>query len=566
MKQKIYQSIKFKLAIVVTLICLVLAVSVNYYTITNTKKVYKERSENYLYDLAISYGMVVDDLLASGTKETVLTAENMKKHLEDVGIRGDASSYAYMVDNQGMMLYHPTPEKIGQKVENEVVTKLVKELAKGNVTKPSIIEYPYKGVVKYAAHYTNAAGDYILVITAGEAEVIAPFTAVTKSATIIAFMISILAIAGMVVLLNVLLKPLVIAVKLIDNLGELNFSAVHFGKEEKYIKKKDEMGRIFQSVLLLRQKLTDVIEQLRNQSDELFRVSDILSQSAKETEETVGHIESAIGEISEGATSQADETQLATESVIAMGNMVVSANGNVNTLKGNADKMETLGYTASDTLNQLKQVNEKVEVCIKDIREQTNITNESVIQISNAVQVITSIADETSLLSLNANIEAARAGEMGKGFAVVASQIQKLAEQSNTSAMEIEEVIANVMENSNRVVETMNQVSEIVTTQSAQMEQTYVIFKDVLEGIVQSKDGIDSIAMNTQEMDKSREKVVDVVQSLSAIAEQNAASAEETSASIMEVATVIDEVASDAEKMRGVAQKLKDSVDLFQLN
>ena len=90
---------------------------------------------------------------------------------KDVRIKGAASSYAYITDAQGIMLYHPTADKIGQSVENEVVKGLVGEISQGRIPEPAIITYNFKGVEKYASYYVGGNGNYILVITADESEI-----------------------------------------------------------------------------------------------------------------------------------------------------------------------------------------------------------------------------------------------------------------------------------------------------------------------------------------------------------------------------------------------------------
>jgi methyl-accepting chemotaxis protein len=227
--------------------------------------------------------------------------------------------------------------------------------------------------------------------------------------------------------------------------------------------------------------------------------------------------------------------------------------------------MKEAGDSATETLSQLEQINAKTREAIDVIVEQTNTTNSSAGKIREATNLITSIAEETNLLSLNASIEAARAGEQGKGFAVVASQISKLAEQSNESARQIEAIIDSLISDSAKSVETMDEVQKIMEEQSEKVGQTVEMFGKVKEGINTSINGISNIAEKTRKLDDARVNVVDVVQNLTAIAEENAASTEETSASVTEVNNVVLNISKDANDLDEIALKLKQQIDLFTI-
>ena len=196
---------------------------------------------------------------------------------------------------------------------------------------------------------------------------------------------------------------------------------------------------------------------------------------------------------------------------------------------------------------------------------QTNITNESVQKIKEATVLIASIAEETNLLSLNASIEAARAGEQGKGFAVVASQIQKLAEQSNESASQIDEITNALISDSTKSVETIAQVRASMNERSEKMETTDSMFRQVNTGVDHAMDSVNTITEKTELLNQSREKIIDVVQNLSAIAEENAASSQETSASITQVNTVVTDISDNASGLKDIAYHLENDVKRVQL-
>ena len=348
----------------------------------------------------------------------------------------------------------------------------------------------------------------------------------------------------------------------IANLAKLDFRAT--GNEHKLAKRKDETGAMARSVFEMREALMNLVNQLKEQSEILEEVAGGLSRNATASGEAIGQVEKAVEEITDGANSQAEETQKATENVILIGSMVEETVGQVEKLSSNAQAMQKAGEEAVATLKQLDATNDKTKEAVDKIYEQTYTTNESAIKIKEATSMIAAIAEETNLLSLNASIEAARAGEQGRGFAVVAAQIQKLAEQSNISAQQIEAITDSLIRDSEEAVETMKVVREIIDEQSINVERTGTGFADVKTGIDNSIDSVKLISTSIEKLDEARNSVVDVVQNLTAIAQENAASTQETLASVTEVTATIEDVAEQAGNLKDLSEKLDESINIFQ--
>ncbi|MEZ3426443.1 MAG: cache domain-containing protein [Lachnospiraceae bacterium] len=342
--------------------------------------------------------------------------------------------------------------------------------------------------------------------------------------------------------------------------GDLNVEL-----DKAVLKRKDEIGNISRAIMRLKEELSGTIAVIKTQSDELNGAAAYLQNRTAETSDSLLQVERAVGEVAEGATNQAEETQTATDNVVNMGHMVEETANEADEMNQSAQNMRKLGQEAFDTLHELQRINEEAKQSIDVIYEQTNTTNQSAQKIKEATNLITSIAEETNLLSLNAAIEAARAGEQGRGFAVVASQIQKLAEQSNESAKQIEDIISDLIADSDKSVETMDVVRGIMDKQSQNVVRTDECFGEVLKGIERSIETIGGIADKAEKMNGAKVSVVDSVQNLTAIAEENAASTEETSASIIEIANAVADISARAEQLKGIADKMDESMAIFKL-
>lgn len=529
----------------------------------NMGKLISSNIEDYMYDVAVAYGKNVDREIAMEGKEVASGSAFLAEVCGDVKIAYAESSYVYVVDAQGIMLYHPTAEKIGQNVENEVVQGLVEKLKAGIIPESEVISYLYKGTEKYASYYIDQEGSYILVLTADKSEVFSEFyhsLNVSIGCGILA--VFIFGFMGYI-LARFLVRPIKKLTHNIIKLSELDFTEPD--NHIKMDKRKDETGKMSLATSILREKLVEAFETINKQSKELYDTIENLHNSAEECSETVVQVDKAVGEIADGASSQAQETQKATENVILIGSMIEETGNQVQNLNANAASMKTKGEEAVQTLGLLNDTNIKTKEAIEKIYGQTHTTNESALKIREATVMITSIAEETNLLSLNASIEAARAGEQGRGFAVVASQIQKLAEQSNESARVIEEIIDSLIHDSQEAVTTMDGVKEIISMQNANVEKTGDSFAEVKKGIDVSISSVEEISANISKMDAARINVVDIVQNLTAIAEENAASTEETSASVTEVSATIQNMEDQIHMLNKVAKELENSMSDFNV-
>ncbi|MCH5267284.1 MAG: methyl-accepting chemotaxis protein [Lachnospiraceae bacterium] len=553
-------SMKFKVAMMVILAVALTAGLMLLIMVPISRTALREETKHYMYDVAISNGTALEQFIEAGDLSNKVA---MKNTFGNVRLQGMDTSYAYIVGGDGTMLCHPVDEKVGQPVENAVVLGVVDDIRKGKRDEPQVVEYEYKGEKKYAAYYVTKMEPTILVVTTDEAEIMAPIQKVIRT-SIIAFVVIVIVFGILAMIITgILTKPIILVSDLVTKMSHMDFT--DRAEDARLLRRKDETGVMSRAVATMRKEMTLMIRDIQQQSDSLFSASEQLDEDASHTAHTVAKVENAVGDIASGATSQADETQTATENVITMGNMIEQTNAVAESLQQNSEQMRTSSDQAMAILKELMQVNEQTKASIDEIYEQTNITNASAQKIKDATDIIAAIAEETNLLSLNASIEAARAGEQGRGFAVVASQIQKLAEQSTDSAMQIDDITNILMQDSTHAVETMQEVQEIMAIQSEKMIQTEARFKEVYDGVENALGSVTAITGRTENLDESRSKVVDVVQNLSAIAEQNAASSQETSASVMEVSDILDNISNNAAGLKDIAYQLDQSVRKIRL-
>ena len=563
-KTAFLKSIKVKILLLI--VCVVAATGALNLCITvpSVKSNVKSVIQNYMNDITSVSGENIEEEIQFEGAEAALTSETLGALLGDIKIAGMDSSYAYVVSADGTMLYHPTPEKIGQPVENAAVKQILGEMAAGKRPETDTIAYEFKGATKYASYYIGKGMDYILVVTADEADAFAVSDAIVRRVIMGVLAALILCSVISIFFIGMLTKSIEKITGSLGKLAELDFTKD--AQLEALAKRKDETGIMAEAAVVLQDKLTEVISKIKEQSENLFVASGAMSDNAGQINVSMEEVEKAVTEIADGATSQAQETQSATENVIAMGDMIAEADKEVEDLRENAREMRSAGEKAIEILKELNEINGQTKGAIQVIYEQTNHTNNSVADIKKATDIISDIAEETNLLSLNASIEAARAGEAGRGFAVVAAQIQQLAEQSNSSAKQIADTINSLIADIEKTVETMESVKAVSIKQDEDVANTEKAFDDVKRGIDKSIDSIRSIAAKTKQMDEARVKVVDVVQNLTAIAQENAAGTEETSASVAEVANITAEVSENAQHLKNIAGELDSSVRMFKMD
>ena len=560
MKMKFYQSIKFRLMMMTLCVCVFMGGLINFYSIHQSRLSYKRLAWNYMEDIALAYGRQVENLLGQGGSFDSGALEHI---LMNANLEGVESSYTYIVDSEGNMLYHPNKDKIGKSVENVVVKGYIQDLKSGIKHDTGVVEYDYNGSIKYAACYTEGNGRFILVVSADDNDVLRDSASLIVKVTAISLLIGMTAIVVVFIFIRKIVAPLSYATNAVEELAALDFRVKNEQQERRFAGLKDEVGNIMRAVLKLRGELTAVVTDLKNQSGNLFEQSASLSKSASDTMNNMKDTDRAVDEMANGATMLAQETQSASENVIEIGNMIDKVNDNTEELAKDADNMKELGENAENILRQLIAGQKEMVTHIGVVNDKTHEANKAAGEISEVVNLITEIASQTNLLSLNASIEAARAGEAGRGFAVVAENIKQLAEQTTSSAADIQDIIHDLEQKSDETVEKTEAVNNIVNKQSEDMKQTADILNQVITGITGLIDKIDSIAVSVENMDKSKENVVDVIGNLSSVSQENAASTEETSASTTMAMETVKKIADEAVNLKDIAQELENRMKQF---
>lgn len=432
-----FNSLKFKIMLITQIFIIIAVIGCTVIALPKSQALIREQAHNAMLSLTKSYAGTLE--YAMSETEGELSAEMLSDILADAKLDGVDSSYSYLVASDSTMLYHPTPEKIGQPVENAAVKQVLAELNKGTVPEPAVIVYDFKGVMKYAA-YKVLDNQSILVMTADEDEILHGVTDMKiyllgggVALVVIGMLLSLFIIGYM-------LRPLDLITNIIRETSEFNFTQNHISA--RIIQKKDEIG-------VMGRAISEMCTNLRN------LVSNI------------DHMKESAGQIRD---------------------LVINGEQSSVEVKKRAENLKATTIEATERTTKMYQnISEKTEQALEG--------SKAVDKINELTNAIMDISSQTSLLALNASIEAARAGEAGKGFAVVATEIGGLANQTSEAISNINIIIADI----HNAVSTLSEsLQDTVVFLDKVVLKDYEQFSEVAEHYFNDAEGFSS-SMSTIE-------------------------------------------------------------------
>ena len=360
----------------------------------------------------------------------------------------------------------------------------------------------------------------------------------------------------------VVIRGIKVAIEHIKDVADFDISK---DMPKGYMKRKDEVGDLSRMIQKIIENLQGLVKAMNEASKYVSVSSEELATTSKYAAESANEMAKAIDEISKGATEQAESTSRGCKRLLELGELIEEDQQNISVLTDSSNKVDNLVKEGLEVVDLLSKKTIESEEATNSVYQSIVKTDESSNKISEASGLITSIAQQTNLLALNASIEAARAGEHGKGFAVVANEIRKLAEQSTESTKVIDEMVNNLQKDSKEAVDIMKRVKKIVEEQAIHVTNTEGNYRVISDAIESSVEAVNTINKTSSVMESKKNEVLDNIQSLSAVAEQNAAGTEEALASIEEQSSSVNKIAEYSVHLSKLSQELHVLVSKFKV-
>ena len=327
--------------------------------------------------------------------------------------------------------------------------------------------------------------------------------------------------------------------------------------------RKDEIGDLSKDTQKLQEKMKEVISSIKEKANILHKVSDEMQEASDATKGTANKMLSSSRDIQESANAQVNTIRNADESMREMNRHIDSSLQSIESIGALSEKNFELGKETRAILNELEAITKDSLLSINTISSQTNITNQSAHEIKEATTLIANISEETNLLSLNASIEAARAGELGKGFAVVAAQIKSLADQSTVSAKKIEQIVMNLIHETQASVHVMEDVNSAMENQVRGVNSTKAIFDELEKNIMVLAKNVKALVSDIGEISGTKECLGADMALLLQESGRNAGYSENTLKVSIDMENSVNQMVELTKEIFGLSQKLSDNISYF---
>jgi len=327
----------------------------------------------------------------------------------------------------------------------------------------------------------------------------------------------------------------------------------------------DEIAEVCRNYNDMLSNINSLVSRVRDSSQSVLAAANKIAIAAEATYTASEQVSMTVEQIAKGATEQATDINDSISNMDKLSDGITFVGDDVSKVISIANTISNLNSNASKTISALNIKSAQVSDTTNKVSVNINELSKSMKEIQKILKMMIGISEQTNLLSLNAAIEAARAGEAGRGFAVVANEVKKLAEQSKEFTSNINSIIASIGQKTKDTVEEVTKANIVVSEQISAVKETEDLFKTVFNSM---EDVLTKIARTEKSVEiimKSKGKVLESMESISAVAEESAATTQEISASTEEQMASAEELSNHAKDLKDLSTALNRELDKFKI-
>ncbi|MDH6669604.1 methyl-accepting chemotaxis protein [Paenibacillus sp. LBL] len=328
---------------------------------------------------------------------------------------------------------------------------------------------------------------------------------------------------------------------------------------------KDEIRAVADAYNKLVEGFRALVVQVQDTAGQVGTAASTLHSTTEEIRQASQQTSGIMEELAAGVENQLQDTEETTATVTDMAEgmkHITLAAKDVSGLAATANKLASEGEQAIiHTLNQMEGIRTSVDQSAQSVRA----LGEKASNIGAMGQIIIEIAEQTSLLALNASIEAARAGEHGRGFAVVAAEVRKLADQASNSSVEIRQFVHELQQDIYDLAGVMEQGTREVTEGMSVAQGAERAFKDIEQSVVELNEQIQGVTVATEQMNSGADDLVHAIRRIQEVTETTAGGTQSVSAATEEQLASMEEITNSVEDLNVMSGKLRQLMSGFKV-